>query len=160
MRWVGLALALVMMILPVSSQAALQCYDWYAAGYPVIGSAHEVCYEQYAGSDGTVVTWDVASDTPEYPTGHPQRGFCSQAIVGPNTNYYKDHASAIDSRVGCFVSVTATAPKVDLRGPSTNSVGDPINPADGNVYTSQTDTEGGLGTPVFQRFYNSYRYRR
>jgi hypothetical protein len=155
MRWVSLALALVMIILPVSSQAALRCYEWHANGYPVIGTAHEVCYEQYINSDGTVVTWDASSDTPEYPISNSGRGYCSQDILSPTAHSYVDHASAIDPLAECQVSVTATAPKLNLQGPSTNSVGDPINPADGNVYTSQTDMQGGLGTPVFQRFYNS-----
>lgn len=56
---------------------------------------------------------------------------------------------------GCQVYVSATSPPASECGSSCNSVGDPINPANGSVHATEVDLGKHSSTLEFKRFYNS-----
>lgn len=55
----------------------------------------------------------------------------------------------------CKVFACATPPPKAQCGPDCNSVGHPINPATGGMYSIEVDIEGKSGVEAFKRYYNS-----
>lgn len=162
--------------------ATSACYQWRAAvntysdtvwsTNPQIALDHLKAF--CTGSDATLATcgfnstnyswrnWSISSSPTAWPTvlgrivWHYQYkskmgGFPTDWTDSSNENA---SVSPRTNPAGCHVYVSASPPAAAQCGHTCNSVGDPVDPASGAMYSSEADL-GASGTLEFKRFYGS-----
>lgn len=113
-----------------------------------------------AGASGgwTYISAIVPPGDPQTPSASSPNTTCAVIALnygGSTSNLNFGFTAQQISGCPKFVAVATTPSKGEVC--TKNCVNDPVNPALGNVYTTETDVEfsGGPGTVEFRRFYNS-----
>jgi len=141
-----------------------QSYAWWVNAQTQVGNTitNTIC----EGADAQAVAecyWTTVGWAQFYPYVWPLYGSCG--VPGPTVSgcrfAFGQSAGVLWGTFELFVVASAqnwvlgTAPP-QCEVCSANSPGDPINPAVGNVFTTETDVEfAGSGAIAFRRFYNS-----
>jgi RHS repeat-associated protein len=164
-RKIGHLLIFVFAIVLGHPAHAQTYYDWQSAWGPNFATETELCIANLAriNSQGEVVVSSFDYATPVGPpTAAGQNGSCEYTAiywtppsqVGVTYNYSTAGGTS-EAIPGPQYWVSALLlPQAETC--SANCVGDPINTAVGNVYTTEEDVKfAGAGAIAFRRFYNS-----
>ena len=110
------------------------------------------CYQNCTYTNGSVTL-----NTDGYPGYSAWVKECGQNSLGtPGCAPWAGTPMAAQNNAnGCSVYVRAVAPPQAQCGKNCNSVSDPVNPANGGVYTSTTDLPNAEDGLMFRRYYNS-----
>jgi RHS repeat-associated protein len=165
------AAALVALIVGNNARAGSTCWVWVLGGAQ--GTAAQVCMSrdnttdngEVTGANGQLEEWTTtrtytpsAGTSPLPEQGAQSAGYCdlyeNDSILGTATatQFY----NLTPSNVPCPSYCVSAVPQPLAEVCTDNCVKDPINPAKGNVYATETDVKfSGPGRVGFSRFFNS-----
>jgi RHS repeat-associated protein len=159
------ALALLLVTMAFGPRAEAQIYDWHAGWGPTFDTGDDLCIADLARintSEYYSYTFLSASPpgapTSAPPTGSTQWVTCYYWVTSTYDGNYEN--TGTDYGYSQNVSEPeyfATSTPIPLTQTcSCNAVGHPINPAVGNVYTTEEDIRFSGPSPIaFKRYYNS-----
>ena len=141
-------------------------YDWTSsAGGGPYATGTDLCtaFVSYVNSGGYLAVFSlISANPPGPPTAGGQRALCNTLVMNMQPGGYFGSTylqtfppgyAEVVSGPQHFVSST---PLAHTQTSTCNCAGDPINPAVGNVFTTEEDVKfAGAGTIAFRRFYNS-----
>jgi RHS repeat-associated protein len=164
-------IAATIVVFGLSNQAVAQqvYYVWQLYEGPVPGATYltgdAACQAEIIALQSFGSAYSFTFESPNIdgpPTSQGQALVCAEEVTYTGPGYPQGTTSTQHYGGGAPVSwpspqyFVAASPPPQAETCSANCVGDPINPAVGNVYTTEEDVKfAGFGAIAFRRFYNS-----